>query len=491
MANRLNLDFSIYSSEDRQLFINAYLDPSLQGVEDNIYVSKYNTSKTPFPFPHTPTNTELETMADYVLYGKTTPSEGFNVKADGSKSVVDEGYVQIEVRNSPWQKKTPDSLDAMVEAASETGNPIETQYSLSGNLQGQRPRWGPTRIQKTTFSRKATRESLTQRGDLRLLEEFEDLWRRIDETEYTVTLYSLRTGRRKLPIRDELTARLNDDQVRKCEQHSEKLNMYTWGKLRKYLVELRQQQYIFRDGYLPTIGRPRQSSYAPVNTYIRSFDEILPAGLFNKDNVFSDHIFMYVITDDHFQSNFQALLHNYIEKQQHTYEQPPQGSFDFCNLDHVASLIYVKNDLAPGEEVAIEHREELTMLLDTLDYYISTSKLELMHRDIVMLKSLGRTNETIANYVNKEYDKTYSPNYISTIFRAKCCGGIVEAAQQHWEILQSLIKGKDAFKRCTACSKLLLRSPNNFVRKSRAKDGLAGRCKACDKIARSKNKNGK
>ena len=43
-------------------------------------------------------------------------------------------------------------------------------------------------------------------------------------------------------------------------------------------------------------------------------------------------------------------------------------------------------------------------------------------------------------------------------------------------------------KTCTKCGRHLLRDPINFVRKSRAKDGLSNHCKACDKRDREEKK---
>lgn len=482
MANRLNLDFYLYTSEERQEYVNKYLSTKLP--DDDEYVVKYG-NKHPFPFPSTPTAAELETMADYVLYGKTKPSEGFDVKKDGTTSIVDAGYVQIEVRNSPWTKKRPESLDTLISDAQETGNPIEIQYDLAGGIRGKKDKAPPYRIKRETFSRKVTRTKLTELGDEALLREYEDLWRRIDETDYTVTAYSLRTGRRKLPIRDELEQRLTDEQKARAIEHAAALNMFTWGKLRKHLVELRQQQYVLRDGFSPTVGRPRQNYYAPNPGATRGFHHVLPAGQVNYENEFSRSLFMEEIGPEHFTSYFQDRLLKYLLKQDKRVEKGRQpGDFDFRDPDSVALLIYARNDLVPSEDMDVEHQQDLQMLLDTLRYYIRVSKMEPLHREIITMKANNQTNETIAKYINKKYDKTYSPNYISTIFRSKCCGGIAEAAIQHWNILDKLAGGKSEFKRCSTCNLLLLRDANNYVRKARAKDGLASRCKSCDKKVR-------
>lgn len=485
MTNRLNLDFSLYSSEERQEYVTAYLNSDLEGIKDNYYVSTYNNNKYPFPFPGIPTSKELETIADYVLYGKTKPSAGFNVKGDGSMSIVDAGYVQIDVRDSPWNKKRPDSLDTLIDDAQETGNPVEIQYNLTGGIRGKKEIGPPLRIVRETFSRKETRNILQARNDKALLQEYENLWKNIDKIDYAISTYSLNTGRRKLPIRDELEARMTQEEKNTAVALADSLNMFTWGKLRKLLVELRQQQYILRDGFSPTVGRPRQRFYAPCPSLIRGFRRILPAGSLNKKNNFSKTIFLSTIESIHFSQLFQTKLLNFLlEYDKYILEGPGVGDFDFRNPENIALLIYAQADLEPNEDMDIERQEELCMLLDTLQYYIARAHIEPMHHEIINMKAEGYTNDTIARYINKKYKKTYSPNYISTIFRSKCCGGIAEAAKHHWKILDKLAVSKEEFKRCSTCNLLLLRDTDNYVRKARAKDGFASRCKICDKRIR-------
>ena len=47
------------------------------------------------------------------------------------------------------------------------------------------------------------------------------------------------------------------------------------------------------------------------------------------------------------------------------------------------------------------------------------------------------------------------------------------------QIVQNLFFSEE-FKKCSACGRTLLKSPRNFVRKSRSKDGYANKCKYCD-----------
>ena len=68
--NRLKLDFSLNSTVERTNFLNKYIDT----------------------LNFTPNETELETMANYILWGKD--QDGLNV--------TQRGEIQIETRNKTW-----------------------------------------------------------------------------------------------------------------------------------------------------------------------------------------------------------------------------------------------------------------------------------------------------------------------------------------------------------------------------------------------------
>ena len=161
--------------------------------------------------------------------------------------------------------------------------------------------------------------------------------------------------------------------------------------------------------------------------------------------------------------------------------------FDFCNLEHVYQLILTQEEL----EVELEEIGDVNVttdkLLKTLNFYISLSQLNEMHREILTLKIQKEKNENIAKYINEKYNKTYTINYISTIFRQKIIKEINAAAEFHKEIIENIFFPEN-FRTCTRCGEYLLKSPYNFVRKSRAADGFTGRCKRCDRLVREERK---
>jgi hypothetical protein len=129
----------------------------------------------------------------------------------------------------------------------------------------------------------------------------------------------------------------------------------------------------------------------------------------------------------------------------------------------------------------------LKLFADTLNYYVREANLSDIQSEILKLKVKKVRNQDIASYINKKYEKSYTANYISTIFRQKIIPAINDAAHYHQKVIENL-PFKEEFKECSKCGKTLLRDPINFVRKSRAKDGLSNRCKVCDKADREKKK---
>ena len=110
--NRLHLDFSISGTSDRKDFVDHY-------VQRPEFISKPLTED------------ELETIANYILWGKD--NDGLNC--------TQRGEIQIETRNKTWQRDDTESLDAMMES------PTFNEASL------RRPTEARTRIAREVFDR--------------------------------------------------------------------------------------------------------------------------------------------------------------------------------------------------------------------------------------------------------------------------------------------------------------------------------------------------
>ena len=122
-------------------------------------------------------------------------------------------------------------------------------------------------------------------------------------------------------------------------------------------------------------------------------------------------------------------------------------------------------------------------LLKTLHFYIEQADLTDIQREILGMKLHKKKNTDIAWDINHKYGKTYTSNYISTIFRQRIIPKINEAAAYHEKVIGNIFF-EEEFKECTCCGELKLRDPDNFTRKSRSSDGYSSRCKKCEKKAR-------
>ena len=125
---------------------------------------------------------------------------------------------------------------------------------------------------------------------------------------------------------------------------------------------------------------------------------------------------------------------------------------------------------------------------DTLDFYIEATHFNEQTKEILYLKIQKYTNEFIADYINRKYNKRHTPNYISTIFKGRICDDIAATAQLHYDTFMAR-SNKLAFKTCTTCGVTKLKDIRNFVRKSRSSDGISSRCKECDNVERKQLKN--
>jgi hypothetical protein len=441
--NRLKLDWALSTSTERTEFVHSYI------------------SQEPF-LSKPPSSEELETLANYVLWGKN----------ENGESLEKEGLIELPRKNSTWSSQPVESLDELTESPTFNEGLI---YALTSKA--------PTKKVREVFSREETLKSCPSH----LLPTYKSLWNEIDKTELTINLYELLHGKReKEPRAELLNSRIEEEQAQ-CAERSKSINQFKYLKLRHLLVELRREQYTLRDSFSERILPHSPGSFQEETTTIIDADiPVFPLGLSNKQLIstllfkpFSDLI------PDNFTEKDLTIISNFYWSKQSTKNETAR-CIDFTDLKTVYELFLLLEDLEeePTEGVLSTTEE----LLNTLKFYMREADLTEVQREILDLKIKRKKNQDIASYINKKYGKSYTTNYISTIFRQKIIPTINGAAAYHEQIVGNLFF-KEEFKQCSKCGKTLLRDPINFVKKSRAKDGLSNRCKECDKKDReSKNK---
>ena len=441
MANRLHLDFQINGTQERKEFVDEYVQRPefiLKPLSDD----------------------ELETIANYILWGKD--SDGLNC--------TQRGEIQIETRNKTWQRDDTESLDAMMES------PTFNEASL------RKPTEARTRIAREVFDRQ---KALNECPD-HMRAVFTDLFDRIDKLEMSIHFYEFAHGKRKEPPRTALTKRFSEAEVDAARAISEKWNQFKYLKQRHLIVELRREQFTLRDNYIEKHMRhtPPEPDLDPVNLDFDAEIPVFPLGLVGAP--FSELVFKpetelnpYTYTQD----EIDTLIRHYWSKKQ---QSRPVLFFDFGELEHVYELFGQLNEIEEDLDM-LPLESNMKKLLDTLKYYIALTDLSEAQAEILDLKINKMKNQDIADIINKKYGKSYTANYISTIFRQKIIPRINETAQFHALIIENMCF-EENFKKCNGCGKILLIDAENFVRKSRSKDGFSTKCKKCDRADRQKKK---
>ena len=444
MRNRLQLDWSLSSAEDRSAFLQQYMTSDV-------------FTKRP------PTEEELETMANYLLWGQD--SDGLN--PDQRKEI------QLPRKNQTWAAQNLESLDALLESPTFLENSIS---KLGTNT---------TKKMRQNLSRSHLQQLLSP-DQLSL---FEELWETIDRTELLINFFELQKGKRTKPPREELLSRFSPAEQDELQKRATSLNQFKYLKLRHLLVELRRQQYTLLDSVRPQVLG--FSEALPPST----FDEekifeadipILPLGLW-EERIFRD--FGEILPNSYTEKELKQISKIYWKKKEEAERLQRESNifyFDFRDLEMVYQLFLGLEEFGDEEESFLSTNSKF---LKTLWYYVRQADLSSIQEEILALKIQRKKNQDIAAAINSKFGKSYTTNYISTIFRQKILPAINEAATYHERLIGSVFF-EEEFKTCTKCGRLLLRDPANFVRRSRAKDGLSNHCKRCDKEEREKKKGG-
>lgn len=378
--------------------------------------------------------TELTKAANYLLY--------------------DCPNVKIPTKNGTWDHRPNEtSLEGLME-------------SPSFNDARLRPL---TAIQLRNIPESFSRETAQKHAPAYIKSTLEAMWRRIDELELAVSYYDLAHGKRKAPPREDLIARFSPEERSRIESDALRWTSIQCNNHRHEMVELRQNQFTVRDMYEPTSIFVMTPEIGDTDRLRLSSDvDVLPLGT------------KCATAPDIWRPVDQLLPHNYTEDSLtqishfiwREHNQPL--SFDFRNINHLRELIEYYQEMRDGYDPE-DLYDTTKAFLDTFDYYVELAHLPEAYLTILERKKQHYSNARISNELD-----TYAPNYVSTIFCQKILPRIAEAATYHEKIVTNLFFPEE-FKRCAKCGRVFLRDPQNFARKTRASDGFAPRCKACDR----------
>lgn len=437
MKNRLKLDWTLSTAEDRSNFLASYLDG----------------------LPFEPTFDELETCANYALWGKD----------ENGQNSSQNGEILLEGKSKTWTREKPvESLDALLES------PTFNEASFAPQTEAR------TKIRREVFSR----SDALEKAPSYLKETLQGLFDEIDELDLEICFYDLAHGKRQNPPRKELLERFSEEKQAELRQRAAKWNQFLYLKKRHLLVELRREQFTLRDSFYVSIQRkaPPEPVEVEPQQKLGSDISVLPLGIFD-DSVLSASIFRQKqdLNPTNYSEDELKKISDFLWKKKP--KQQDENFFDFRELEHVYNLVLQLDELSAAPN------ENTNQFIRTLEYYVEFAELSEIQQEILDFKIRKIKNQDIAAFVNQKYGKSYTANYISTIFRQKIIPKINDAAKLHQRIIESLFFEED-FKKCSTCGTWYLRDAEFFVRKVRAKDGLANRCKCCDKADRQLKKKG-
>ena len=413
-----SLDYEIYLATDR--------NQAIKNILDNLDTD--------------PNQTDLEQMADYILFGK---DEKY-LNARDRKEIL-----QPKRRYDSWSTKDEksESLDALLEDPN-TAPDIENKQNNNG------PRY-------KVFKPEIRRPEYDKNGNLIDIGDGDipgmvELWERIDKLQERYDMY-----RGKIPPNDYV------------KNHPlTKYQLYKFGHM---LIDIRRHQYYLKDSYKPTLkffniappGRseidfenntglwlsPEEWCYRKRNP--KPFDLEQPAledvpedengNLYWK---ISDNKIDYENPD-----HILALLDHYINLLKHSYDKPDSSTralcFDLERLVEAANLDDVEQYLL---EQRIAHRNVfiIKQILDSEGVEMS----ELQIREM-MRKKIPRKLANTATHIRLEY-----------------------------ELNQGLIEGLE----CSKCHTVYPKDAFYFARSRDKRTGFCSQCKVCQKESYERRK---
>ena len=157
------------------------------------------------------------------------------------------------------------------------------------------------------------------------------------------------------------------------------------------------------------------------------------------------------------------------------------GFINLFNYKHVSALLCNYSDLK--EEAWGDFTHDLWYQMTDLDDLVERAlKDQPLLFDIVVFKIDGLTNIDIQKKLEEKHGHTYSPEYISSLWRNKIPKLIsAQAVEDYllWYYSQPENKTKNSWKKCSKCKQTLPAHNFFFSKNSTAKSGWCSQCKKC------------
>lgn len=385
-----------------------------------------------------PSNTELEQMANYILYGKD----------ENDQNTVQRKEITDSNKRYGSFKTMDDKLLSLDEILD---NPMADHQILEQRYKPSVYKKPKPHIDMPKYDKKTG--ALIDPGDSDI-PYMKELWDSINRMEHTVAVNEGKIAA------DDTTPILKDD--------------YRLYQLKHWLIDLRRHQYYLKDVYKPEL-------------HFLGMDHPKPQFYDWTSDAF------YWISRDEWQKKVDNSLVHYISKNIDDYEKrinPYTGKeeikwvvrehhFDWENPAHVKALI---NWYEPLYDQLYEKLDTYgrTLIWD-FERYRKMANFSEVRNFILELKIHRTPYSEIVELLQKTYGLKYTENYLCTILSKEIPEKIAQTAQK-WRLIVET--PEDELKECYTCGRKLPRHKLFFVCNKNRKDGFSSNCKECEKLHR-------
>jgi len=217
-------------------------------------------------------------------------------------------------------------------------------------------------------------------------------------------------------------------------------------KLKKWLIEMHQEQYIIKDAY--------RNAVTPTSAAIKN----LTKARLNEE----------ITIDEDGEPHSNCLI-------------------DLFNPTHISALLC--NYSALKEDCWGNFSWDFWYLMEDLDVLVDDTLREKypLYYKLLIYKIDGRSNAEIQEALNDEFGITYTVEYLSSLWRNKIPKLIAEKAKENYLIWYYTYKEYGKWKRCSKCGQVKLAHNRFFSKNNTSKDHFYSICKEC---RNKKNKEG-
>ena len=213
-------------------------------------------------------------------------------------------------------------------------------------------------------------------------------------------------------------------------------------KLKKQLIEMRQEQYVIKNLYRnTTVLQPSNNG-----SFVRGFSKLE----LNEE----------ITIDDKGEPISNCMV-------------------NFFNHEHVSALLC--NYSALKEDAWGKFSSDAYYMMLDLDKIIDDAleKKYPLYYKLLIYKIDGKQNVEIQELLDKEFGVKHSVEYISSLWRNKIPKLVAEQAKENYLMWHYTVKEKGQWKRCSRCGQVKLATNRFFSKNSTSKDGWYSICKQC------------